>query len=179
MSATQHLPAELQQGLALLQSTLAGEPLANAMGLSVASQEELYSLAYHAFAQARYAEAMKAFAVLMTADHTDRRYFSGYGACLRLQKQPAEALKYYGVASMLDLTDPEPVLRMAECHLAVGDRAEARTALDYGLAQARAHPAHRKFVPRYEAMLSFLAGEGEGPDSVSASEKTTQQGALT
>lgn len=146
----------LEQGAQLLGQMAHGQTLGPMMGVSVPAQEALYALAYTAYTQARYAEAMQAFSFLMTADHFDRRYFSGYAACLRAQKRHGEALKHYGVASMLDLTDPEPVMRMAECHLALGERVQARTALDYALVQARAHEAHRSYAPRLEAMLAFL-----------------------
>lgn len=159
MNEADSTEALLQEGLALLGSMFHGQPLGPMMGISVESQEVIYAAAYNAFKQAKYPEAMQAFSLLMTADHLDRRYHSGFAACLRMQKKHAEALKYYGVASILDLTDPEPVIRMAECHLALGDLEQARTALNYGLAQARAHEAHRGHVPRFEAMLGFLADE--------------------
>ena len=149
----------LQRGVELLGSMTAGQPLGPMMGISVQGQEVLYAAAYNAFKQAKYPEAMQAFSFLLLADHLDRRYHSGLAACLRMQKQHAQALKFYTAASMLDRTDPEPVIRMAECHLALGDLEQARAALNSGLAQARAHKVHRGHVPRFEAMLGFLANE--------------------
>jgi hypothetical protein len=63
------------------------------------------------------------------------------------------------MASILDLTDPEPVMHCAECQLALGRRDQARANLEYALVQARAHEARHGFVPRLEAMLAFLESE--------------------
>ncbi|RYX93953.1 MAG: CesD/SycD/LcrH family type III secretion system chaperone [Comamonadaceae bacterium] len=158
--AEETVSAALDQGIELLRQMMQGNTLAPLMGVSVGDQEAIYALAYAAYTQARYEEAMQAFSYLMTVDHLDRRFCSGFAACLRAQKRHAEALKYYFSASLLDLTDPEPVMRMAECHLALNDKPQARAALAYGLDQARAHETHRSYVPRLEAMLSFLNTEG-------------------
>jgi hypothetical protein len=75
-----------------------------------------------------------------------------------MMREYREALKFYGAASMLDLTDPRPPMHSAECHLALGEYSRAHACIDYALAQARAHQQerHRALVPRLEAMLTFL-----------------------
>lgn len=146
----------IAQGAALLEYLMSGQTMEGAVGRSVKSQEAAYHLAYTFYTQAKYAEAMRIFAFLLTSNHADRRFHNGFAACLQMQGRHQDAMKYYGIASMLDLTDPEPPLHTAECHLALGNRAEARQSLDYALTQARAHAHHRGFVERIEALLSFL-----------------------
>lgn len=153
------------QGLALIEYLGSGHTLAASMGQTVGSLEALYHLGYTLFEQAKYKESMRVFAYLMTANHMDRRFFNGFAACLHMQGNHRDAIKYYGVASILDLTDPEPPMHMAECHLALGDRAEARNSIAYGLSQARAHENHHGFVPRLEAMLEFMDGAAAAPAS--------------
>lgn len=150
---------DIAQAAALLKHMMSGQTLSEAMGQTAETQEALYAMAFNLYTQAKYEEAMRIFSFLMTANHLDRRFFSGFAACLHMQRRHADALKYYGIASTLDLTDPEPVLQSAQCYLALGNRAMARTSIDYGLLQARAHPHHRSYVPRLEAMLAFLDNE--------------------
>jgi len=146
----------VEQSVALVDFLKSGQTLGAAMGCSLEMQEVMYYRGHTLYGSARYDEAMRVFAYLMAANHLDRRYYIGFAACLHMQKRYQEAIKYYGVASVLMLTDPEPVMHIAECHLALDDREQARTSLDYALTQARAHEAHHGFVPRLEAMQAFL-----------------------
>ena len=141
----------------LYERLMSGAPL-DLMGLDLSqkSQDTLYGIAYLKYQQAKYDDAKRIFAILMTINHMDRRLLMGFGACLQMQRIHKEALEFYGAASILDLTDPEPVMRCVECHLALGDVAVARTGLEYGLAQARAHTEHNAWVDRFETMLGFL-----------------------
>jgi type III secretion system low calcium response chaperone LcrH/SycD len=150
---------DIPQAAALLQHMMSGQTLAPTVGHTPDTLEALYSLAYNLYSQAKYEEAMGIFSFLLTANHFDRRFFSGFAACLHMQRRYQDALKYYGIASTLDLTDPEPVMQSAQCYLALGNRAMARMSIDYGLIQARAHAHHRSHVSRLEAMLAFLDNE--------------------
>ncbi|WP_395687963.1 tetratricopeptide repeat protein [Caenimonas koreensis] len=141
----------------LLDRMLSGQPLeAFGPALSLKSQDTLYHLGYMQYQQARYAEAMRIFGYLLTMNHVDKRFLMGFGACLQMQRQHEEALKFYSPACVLDMTDPEPVMRCVECHLALGNVDAARLGLDYGLKQARAHAAHHGWIDRFETMLGFL-----------------------
>lgn len=144
---------------AVIDFLMSGQTLADAWGHTVESVETVHYLAYAFYAQAKYEQSMRLFGYLLTTNHLDRRYYSGFAACMHKLRRHEEALKYYGLASVLDLTDPEPVMRSAECYMALGNIPKARFSLDYALTQARAHDAHAKFVPRLEAMMSLTNGE--------------------
>jgi type III secretion system low calcium response chaperone LcrH/SycD len=147
---------DVAQGVALLDFLRSGQTLGPVMGCSLEVQEALYHRGHTLYNQAKYDEAMRVFAYLMMANHVDRRYYTGFAACLQMQRRFRDAIKYYGVASVLMLTDPQPAMHMAECHLALGDYAQARTSIDYALTQARAHQPHHSLVPRLEALQAFL-----------------------
>jgi type III secretion system low calcium response chaperone LcrH/SycD len=147
----------------LLEQMLAGQTLGGLMGLSVEEQSARYALAVTFYRQGKYPEAMKLFGSLLLADHFDRRYYMGFAACMQMQQRHADALKYYSVASALDLTDPMAVMHCAQCHLAIGDQAQAKKALGYALTQARGHERHRHHVPRLEAMAALLANGAAAP----------------
>lgn len=158
----------------MLERVMANQPL-DVMGVSLSqqSQDTLYHLGYLQYKQAKYADAMRIFGLLMTMNHMDARLLMGFGACLQMQFQHADALQFYGPASFLDLTDPEPVMRCVECNLALGNVEAARTGLDYGLKQARAHERHRHWVDRFETMLGFLDNApGDGATITNTGEKT-------
>jgi type III secretion system low calcium response chaperone LcrH/SycD len=161
LASTENQGTLPQDGAALLGQLLSGQTLGDLLGHSRESQEALYYVAHTLYSQAKYADAMRTFAYLLTLNHLDRRSFLGFAACLRMQQRHADALKYYGIASAMDLTDPQPPLHMAECHLALGDRARAQEALNYALSQARGQEAHRACLARIEAIQSFLDTDKE------------------
>lgn len=148
---------------AMLEKLLSGPALSAKMRHSPQGLEAIYHIAFNLYGQAKYPEAMRIFAYLLTCNHLDRRFHSGFAACLHMQRQHRDAIRYYHQASMLDMTDPEPPMRMAECRLALGEHDEARTAINWGLTQARGVPAHAAYVARFEAMLALLDAASKAP----------------
>ena len=155
----------------LLQHLASGQTLGGMLGHSPETERAMYHMGYTHYAQGKYSEALRFFGFLVICNHWDRRYHMGMAACLQMQQEHAEALKYYGIASMLDMTDPAPPMHIAECHLARGERPQACNALDYAIVQARAHARHNHHVPRIEAMLALL--DHRAPEPTAAPEKGT------
>lgn len=145
-----------------------GHTLGTALGVSRQSQEQLYLLAHRLYGQAKYGEAGHIFSLLTTANHLDRRFALGGGACAHMQRRHNDAVGYYGIAFMLDMTDPEPPIYIAENLLAQGERAKARQVLEYGLIQAQHHERHRGHVPRLKALLALLDALPEAGPAPSA-----------
>lgn len=152
-------------GKALVDLVMSGHTLADTFGHMDEPPEKVHQLAHTYYTQAKYETAMRLYAYLMTTNHLDRRYFSGFASCLRKLGRNEEALKYYGFASMLDLTDPEPVMRSAQCYIALRNIPKARMSLDYALMQAETHEAHKKFIPRLEGLLALIGSEPESATS--------------
>lgn len=126
-------------------------------GFPLSSAESLYALAHHLYRQGRYVQALSPFACLVTLNPYDVRFHQGLGACKQMLRRHEEALRHYGVASMLDLTDPAPLLHAAECLLALGRRADARQRLELALGQLKAYPRHAACAPRVRGLLALLA----------------------
>jgi type III secretion system low calcium response chaperone LcrH/SycD len=159
MDMTDIRTPDVAQGVALLQQLLSGQTLGGILGQSAEEHEAIYHVGHVQFGRGNYEDAMRIFAFLLTRNHMDRRCYMGFAACLQMLKRPAEALKYYGVASLQDLTDPQPVMHSAECYLAIGHREQARQALDYALTMARAKPRHAALVPRLEGLMALVGGD--------------------
>jgi type III secretion system low calcium response chaperone LcrH/SycD len=159
----------LAEACALLERLSQGQTLGPLLGMPRESQEQLYLLAYRFYGQAKYEEAEPMFRFLVMANHLDRRFSLGCGACAHMLRRHADAVAYYGLASLLDLTDPEPLAYMAEHLMFLGERTQARRLLDQGLAQVRQHERHREHGARLTALLSLLDSAESAMPSTSAS----------
>ena len=107
-----------------------GATLGDVRGYTDDEMEAVYSLAHNAYQQRKYDDARKLFYFLAENDHTESRFWMGLGAALQMTGGYEQALAAYGVAALLDATNPQPPLRASECYLALRDFAGARKALD-------------------------------------------------
>ncbi|MYE14180.1 MAG: CesD/SycD/LcrH family type III secretion system chaperone [Gammaproteobacteria bacterium] len=107
-----------------------GATLADVRGYTDDEMEAVYSFAHNAFQQRKYGDASKLFYFLAENDHTESRFWMGLGASLQMTGGFEQALAAYGVAAVLDATNPQPPLRACECYLALQDLPSARKALD-------------------------------------------------
>lgn len=107
-----------------------GATLADIRGYTDDEMEAVYRFAHNAYQQHRYDDARKLFQFLAENDHTESRFWMGLGASLQMTAAYEEALAAYGVAAVLDATNPEPPLRAAECYLAEGALDGAGKAVD-------------------------------------------------
>ena len=89
----------------------------------------LYSLAYGLYQSGDYSEAKVIFHQLILSESLDQKYWLGFGACLQLEKKYDEALRAWGMASILDGDDPTPHFHAAECSFALNDLDQAGKAL--------------------------------------------------
>lgn len=138
-------------------------------GLPRDSAEALYALAHQLYRQARYVEASRLFAFLVTLNAFDRRFHMGLGASKQMQRHHREALHHYAVASLLDTADPMPLLHSAECFLSIGQRTEARERLRLALGQAEDGSRHAHAAPRVRALIELLDSAAARPSGREAS----------
>ena len=115
-----------------------GATLRAMRGLSDEEMEAIYAMGVNFYKAGNYADAEKVFRFLTLFDHLNSRYWTGLGSLRQVQRQFAAAIEAYRFASFLDLENPKPMYYAAECHLALGQKDEARAALD-----ALALPAER------------------------------------
>ncbi|GAB1387131.1 SycD/LcrH family type III secretion system chaperone BcrH1 [Melaminivora sp.] len=119
--------------------------------------EVLYALGHSLYAQARYQEAMRVFGYLVMHNHMEKRFMNAFASSLQMLKSHKEAIKYYSLASIMDMSDPLPTFHTAECMIALGLRDEAKEALGYVLLQSKT-PELLELKQRAQAMLDLLGG---------------------
>lgn len=137
-----------------------GGTLGSVFDYSDADYEVLYALGHSLYAQARYQEAMRVFGYLVMHNHMEKRFMEAFASSLQMLKSYKEAVKYYSLASVMDMSDPLPTFHTAECMVALGWRDEAREALGYVLNQSSA-PEYAELKQRAQAMLDLLSGAGQ------------------
>jgi type III secretion system low calcium response chaperone LcrH/SycD len=120
--------------------------------------EALYALGYNFYNQGKFAEALQAFGFLLMHDQLERKYYKAFGSCQQMLKRYEDAVRNYSIASILDLTDPEPTFHTAECMIALGMPVEAIEALEI-VAEMTKGKAERKVMhDRAHAMMELLKG---------------------
>ena len=106
-----------------------GTTMKELKGISNAELEAVYSLAFGYYQTGKYDEAAKLFQFLVLFDHLNAKFWMGMGAVQQVKKDFKGAIASYAYASFLDLENPKPQLHAAECYLAMGDKANAESAL--------------------------------------------------
>ena len=126
-----------------------GATLADIRGYTGDEMEAVYHFAHNAYQQRKYAEALRLFQFLVHNDHAETRFWMGLAASYHMSGSHRQAVTAYGMAAVLDATNPRPALHAGECYLAMGDRQNARKAFEAvaficGLRGASEHEALRK-----------------------------------
>lgn len=147
--AMQNLPEQLGELIG------SGGTLGTAQGFDETHYEALYTLGHNLYSQSRYPDAVRVFSFLVLHNHLEPRYMNAYASSLQMAGRHAEAIKFYSIASMMDMSDPVPTFHTAECLLALGMATEAKEALGFVLSQSNA-PRHAELKTRAQAMLALL-----------------------
>ena len=141
-----------------------GAALADVRGYTADEMDAVYLLAHNAYQQRKYDDARRLFYFLAENDHTECRHWMGLAACLQLTGEHPEAIAAYGMAAMLDATNPVPPLHACECYLALHDLAAARKALDaveFVCETTGGEQAHAATLKRAALLAAAVAGGGE------------------
>lgn len=108
----------------------AGKTVAEMRGLGPDEVEAIYSMGYTYYQVGKLEEAEKVFRFVCLLDHLDGKYWLALGAVLQSRRQFDEAVKVYANILLTDMREVRAYYRIAECKLALGDRAEALEALE-------------------------------------------------
>ncbi|GAB2734943.1 SycD/LcrH family type III secretion system chaperone BcrH1 [Melaminivora jejuensis] len=135
-----------------------GGTLGSVFDYEDADYEVLYALGHSLYAQARYHDAMRVFGYLVMCNHMEKRFMNAFASSLQMLGSHKDAIKYYSLASVMDMSDPLPTFHTAECMLAIGMQQEAREALGYVLQQSEAEQ-YAELRQRAQAMLDLLGGD--------------------
>lgn len=138
-----------------------GELLSNGATLGWAQDyddtdyEALYALGHNLYSQSRYQDAVRVFGFLVMQNHLEPRYTNAYASSLQMVGSYLEAIKFYSIASLMDMSDPLPTFHTAECMLALEMVTEAQEALSFVLSQSNA-PQYAELKTRALAMQTLL-----------------------
>lgn len=148
-SETEQLQEKIGEFLGL------GGTLAQAQDLDDNYLESIYQLGHNLYSNTHYRDARMIFGYLAMNNHREPRYLKAYASSLQMSGDFKEAIKFYSIASLLDIEDPLPTFYTAECMLALDFVPEAREALGFVVEQCNA-PQYSELKARAEAMLALL-----------------------
>jgi type III secretion system low calcium response chaperone LcrH/SycD len=134
---------------------MAGGTLGSVYDYTEQDYEAVYALGHNLYSQGRYDDAVKAFGFLVIHNAWERKYLKAFGAALQMVEQYQEAIKYYTMAAVLDLSDPVPTFHTAECMIPLGMLEEAKQSLDLVVAQCKT-PEQEPLKQRAQAMLALM-----------------------
>ena len=107
----------------------AGATLKEVRGITNDELEAVYSLGFGYYNTGKFEDAQKLFEFLVLFDHLSTKYWFALGAVQQARKDFQRAIASYGYSSFLDLENPKPQFHAAECFLALGDKANAASAI--------------------------------------------------
>ena len=137
----------------------AGGTLGDLRGLDEGHYEAIYSAGHAQYTAGRYEQAEKVFQFLCMNNPYDRRFPLALGAVKQVKGDYAEAIGYFGMASVLDMMDPVPLFHTAECLAALGQVDDAVEALGFVIRNANT-PETAAYKQRAEAMVGALKPAG-------------------
>jgi type III secretion system low calcium response chaperone LcrH/SycD len=139
-----------------LEDVLNGKPVYEVAGWSQDQIDALYSAAYNQYRAGAYEEALNIFKPLLVLNSTDSRVWLGYAAAAQMLNNHEDALKAYGYASLLDPMDARPFFHAMECHIALKNYDEAKTAGEYVVGVTTDKPEHSKTLARTQILLKAI-----------------------
>ncbi|WP_298208969.1 SycD/LcrH family type III secretion system chaperone [Acidovorax sp.] len=160
-SIPENLPAQIAELLAN------GGTVGSVYDYDDTDYEVLYALGHSVYSQTRYQDAMRIFGFLVTHNHMEKRFMNAFAASLQMLKSYKEAIKYYSMASLMDMGDPLPTYHTAECMIALGYTAEAKEALQFVLRQSET-PERAELKSRAQAMLDLMGSNAKSSSSSSS-----------
>ncbi len=139
----------------LINNIQEGYSIASAMNFSKDKLEAIYTTGYQFFRQGKYEKAMKLFGFLLIHEQSDRRFFIAFGTCLQMLNAPDEAIKYLGIASLWEPSDPVPAVKISECLLSLNRSSEAYDLLKKIYEEFGSLPQFKEISEKVKLMLNF------------------------
>lgn len=132
-----------------------GGTLGELRGLTAKEYEAMFLVGHTLYGQKKYQDAEQVFAFLVMNNPYERRFAQALGSAKQMLGQYADAIGYYAIASMMEMTDPVPTFHTAECLAALGKRDDAKDALEIVVKHCQ-RPQHAQLKQRASAMLEIL-----------------------
>lgn len=125
--------------------------------------EAVYSLAYDYYRTGRIDDAETLFKFLTTFDHLNEKYWMGMAAVLQVKKNFKRAAEAYALVSgVLNVSNVRAPYYAAECFLALGDRANALSALGHVKTYADVKTEEGRAYKAKAIRMEKLIGEDSG-----------------
>jgi len=131
----------------------------NAIGLSDAMVEGIYSQAYRLYNAGKYNDAVQLFRLLIMLNSTEAKYTLGFAACFHMMKKHKPAIDAYTLCSVIDPTSPVPYYHAADCYIQMNDPASAVISLEMAVKRAGETPEFLPLKDRAKMMIKRLKKE--------------------
>lgn len=152
-----HSPAGAVMGWALCGGSIGG-----LLQMGRKDYDLLYALGSSHFNQGRDEAALEVFSLLVALEPMESRFHHAASTCLQRLGRHRDATLGYMVLKTLEPDNPEPLFRMAECLLALGERESALGMLDTVVDEFSKAPGD--WHSRASALARLLRG-GSPPSS--------------
>lgn len=93
-------------------------------------QEAIYASAFSLYQKGSYAEAAEFFTSLVICDPYGEKYWRGLASSRQMEGKYVDSLRAWSLSSLLAARDPWPHFHAAECLLSLGNKEEAKKALN-------------------------------------------------
>jgi type III secretion system low calcium response chaperone LcrH/SycD len=130
--------------------------LYEASGLKPENIEALYGVGHSFYMAGSYAEAETIFSTLCLYNTRNKRNWLALGGAAQAQRNYNGALIAYSIAQVLDLMDPEPVVRTYECHLEAGNFESALENIETLLNMTKGRPGMTEIHHQAELLLNEI-----------------------
>jgi type III secretion system low calcium response chaperone LcrH/SycD len=133
-----------------------GYTFADALNISHEQLESLYAWGYDLQKRGQFEQAENVFQYLCYLNQFDQRGWIALGYCRERLKQLDRALHAYITAGLIDVDNPIPALRTAECLLHKGELSAAKSAAEMVCDLAGDAPEYRQRRNRAEQLLKII-----------------------
>lgn len=157
-AATEALAADIEAHVQDVVDSLLnkGITIGQMHGLVAEEYEAVYALGYNLYNQGKFDKAAEAFLFLTFYNHLEPRYAKALGAALQMLEHYQQAVSVYTLALVLDAMDPDPMLRVGECLIAMGMVEEAIESLEAAVLAAAEIGRHEVSKLRAQMLLQIL-----------------------
>lgn len=133
----------------------------NALGLSDAMVEGLYSQAYRLYNTGKYKDASQLFRLLIMIDSSEAKFAMGLAACFHMMKEYSNAISTYALCGIIDPDSPIPHYHSSDCYIQMKDFLSAIISLEMAVKRAGERAEYQSLKDRAMMTIESLKGEAE------------------
>lgn len=133
------------------------QTLPSSTRLEQADTEAIYALAYQQLLRGDFQTAYRFFSLLTLYRPTDVKYLAGLAMSCKTLRAYDAAIGVYAFMALIEPTEPQHQLSIAECLLHQGATEDARQTLAVVQRFCAAYSGHERAAARAQAITSLLA----------------------